>query len=91
MGTPNGVVTRLSPKYTLYGINRLVSIHTLHLQHSCVEPTIMGPPGAPNGAPTRLSLKYTLYGINEFPLDDIHSSVTTFIWIIDPQGGPRPK
>ena len=32
----------------------------------------------------------TLYDINEFPLD-VYSSFTTFIWILDPQGGPRPK
>ena len=72
-GRPKWAPTRLSPKCALYGIYQFVSMHTLHLQHSLGEQTLMGPPGAPwspkgtpNGVPTRLSPKCALYGINQF-------------------------
>ena len=47
-GTPNGAPRDFHRNTLLYGIDRFVSMHTLKLQHSSREPTIMGPPGAPS-------------------------------------------
>ena len=97
-GAPKGRLkwdpTRLSPKYTLYGINQFVSMHTLHLQHSLGEPTLMEPPGAPSSPnghpkwgphPTSTEIHLVWYQSTRL---DSYSSFTTFLWRTDHHGAP---